>query len=149
MQFQTNGQLNLFCSSYKNTHFHQISSLQVKKCVQNCKNKISEKFWPKKVLKNIFAARGHIFQPILKIPFCGRRYGIDEQHTKNSAPQLSQGPKYLRVVQCTPPCATHNNLGVDTERVKCGQWCSCLAHKPLQQLRVTTNLQITIQQTMS
>ena len=68
-QLQNNGQLYLFYSSHKNTHVHQISSLQVKKCLHSCINKFFGKCWPKKVLGSIFVARGLIFQPILKIPF--------------------------------------------------------------------------------
>ena len=62
-----------------------------------------EKILAKKVLENLFAARGHNFQPILKIPFWGRRYGINEQHTKKISLLALPGAEIFRLVQCTPP----------------------------------------------
>ena len=55
----------------------------MKKCVHDCKNKISAKSRAKKGLKSIFAARGNNSHPILKISFLGGRYNINEQHSKN------------------------------------------------------------------
>ena len=78
---QCNGQLNLFCSSYENTHFKSLGQKMRTEFQKQNFGKILAKKSPD---KHFCGYRGHNFQPILKI--WGRRYGRDEQHTKKSAP---------------------------------------------------------------
>ena len=65
-------------------HTSTTSSLKVKKCVHDCKNKILTKF--------LFGVRDTV------------------KHTKKLFLWLIQGPKYLGWSNAPPPRATHNNL---------------------------------------
>ena len=55
--------------------------------------------------------------PILKIPFWGRRYGIDKQHTKKISPLALPGAEIFRGGTMYLPRATHNNHYPGTGRV--------------------------------